>query len=300
MNEPLISVVIPAYNAEKSLGRALQSVFSQTYTNIEVIVIDDGSTDGTAECIRLFDQPLISHLQVNSGAAAARNFGVGLTSGRYIAFLDADDMWHPQKLELQIIAFLNNPSAGLCSTTLINVSERDAKKSSKKYIPAPVDILVENNFNKIFFNPYFGTPSVLIKKEDFVAVGGLDENLKTAEDVDLWLRLSFEKGAVMVNAGLTYVIGQPHSLSRTSNNQTFKDNLKVIDKFCKEHSNFYSENTKLVKQTKARVLTEWGSAILLSDPKGASCLLLRALKYKISFRAGYLLSKTIFYRIKKL
>ena len=115
---PLVSVVIPAYNCERYLGRAIRSVLAQTYPRIECIVVDDGSTDGTAEVIDRFGSAVRAIRQENGGAAAARNAGIRTATGRYIAFLDADDYWLRNKLELQIHILEKNPDLVLISTGL--------------------------------------------------------------------------------------------------------------------------------------------------------------------------------------
>src|ERR1700722_10468534 len=108
MPEPFISVVIPAYNAEKYLEETLKSVRSQAFSDYEIIVIDDGSTDRTAQIATGYDGVILMQ-QTNRGAAAARNAGVVSARGKYIAFLDADDMWLPSKLEKQAANLLENP-----------------------------------------------------------------------------------------------------------------------------------------------------------------------------------------------
>ena len=119
---PLVSVVIPVYNGERFLAEAIESALSQTYPAIEVIVIDDGSTDGTSAVIKGFGTSVQSLQQENAGVANARNAGINIARGDLIAFLDADDVWLPSKITRQVQAFQSNPGAGFvfCGYTVVN------------------------------------------------------------------------------------------------------------------------------------------------------------------------------------
>jgi glycosyltransferase involved in cell wall biosynthesis len=113
--EPLCSVVIPCYNARNVIADTLEKILNQTYGNIEIILVDDGSTDGTAEFIaEKFDLPSITI--ENGGPAVARNVGIKAAKGKYIALCDADDHWHPEKIEKQVALLEENSDCGLCFT----------------------------------------------------------------------------------------------------------------------------------------------------------------------------------------
>ncbi len=125
-NLPLVTVVIPVYNSAKFLAAALDSVFAQTYRPIEVIVVDDGSTDNSAEIVR--DYPKVQYFyQSNQGVSVARNVAIAAAKGEFIAFLDADDLWKPEKLSLQIAYMLENPDIGITGTKAINFLESDTQ-----------------------------------------------------------------------------------------------------------------------------------------------------------------------------
>jgi len=108
--QPLISVIIPVYNGERYLAEAIESVLAQTYRPIELIVVDDGSTDGSAEIVQQFGPPVRYHYQPNAGVSSARNSGVELARGELLAFLDADDLWVENKLTMQLRAFADDAS----------------------------------------------------------------------------------------------------------------------------------------------------------------------------------------------
>jgi len=193
--QPLISVVIPCYNKEPFINEALDSVLSQTYLKVikEIIVVDDGSTDNSAFLIKektvLF--PLIKYLyQSNAGVSAARNTGIVKAEGDYIAFLDADDLWQPDKIEKQYNALKQHPDVGLFYTDLF-------KYDYKKQTLTPVKVIAyKNNEAKLLFKFVAnGAPvipsTVLVKKDCFEKVGMFDEALQSGgEDIDMWLRIA--------------------------------------------------------------------------------------------------------------
>jgi len=112
--QPLVSVVIPAFNAVRFLTGSIPSVLAQTWTDFELIVVDDGSTDATAACVQAFDDPRIRLVsQTNRGLAGARNGGIREARGTYIAFLDADDLWHPEKLARHVAHLQSQPGVGV-------------------------------------------------------------------------------------------------------------------------------------------------------------------------------------------
>lgn len=186
---PLVSVIIPTYNREHLIIRSLKSAISQTYTNIEIIVVDDGSNDGTENIVCSIEDSRIFYLkhEINKGANIARNTGISISKGKYIAFLDSDDEWFPNKLEIQVAVFLK------CSNPKIGVVYSGFYKSEneiKQYIP-PISSQKEGNIHKdLLRGNFIITPSVLIKKECFDRVGLFDEHFCRLEDWELWIRIS--------------------------------------------------------------------------------------------------------------
>ena len=113
---PVVSVIIPTYNHAMYIERTLESVFQQTYKNYEIIVIDDGSTDNTQEVIKSYENKITYICKENEGTAKSRNLGLKIAKGKYVAFLDSDDLWMPQKLELQVTLLDKNIDIGLVCT----------------------------------------------------------------------------------------------------------------------------------------------------------------------------------------
>ncbi|MDB9372549.1 glycosyltransferase family 2 protein [Nodularia sphaerocarpa] len=125
-NLPLVTVIIPVYNYANYIAATLDSVFAQTYRPIEVIVVDDGSTDNSAEIVRAYPEVQYFY-QSNQGVSVARNVAIAAAKGEFLAFLDADDLWKPDKLSLQIAYMLENPDIGITGTKSINFLESDTQ-----------------------------------------------------------------------------------------------------------------------------------------------------------------------------
>jgi glycosyltransferase involved in cell wall biosynthesis len=288
MNTPSISVVIPAFNATATLPRALDSVFRQTCTDFEVLVVDDGSSDDTEAALAAYGRPVRLIRQPNQGAAAARNHGIREARGRLIAFLDADDFWHSRKLELQRQAFEAHPRIKLCWTdhgywnTGQPLPDLDTVDTSLA-VPR-----VSEDFNAIFLDPYLGTPGVMMLRERLLELGGFRDDLDTAEDVDLWLRATHGQPVAHIPQDLFFVVRTPNSLTGRAQN-TFRDNLRVIDDFCAAHPDFLAHNGSVVRQSRARVLEEWGSSVLTDrNYRMAEQILRQALGNRFGWRAAYL------------
>lgn len=185
-NDPKISIVIPTYNQSEYLQEAVESVLNQTYKNIEIIIVDDGSTDNTLGVVRSFDNNKIIYIQQkNKGASSARNTGIKKANGEYIAFLDSDDLWLKNKLRKQIDFIKENPEIGLLGTgcyQMINIG----KMIHKKIFPFENKILQKD---LIKYNPFIQS-SVMIRKNVFDDIGLYDEKFKESEDYDLWLRIA--------------------------------------------------------------------------------------------------------------
>ena len=183
----LVSVILPAYNAAPFVSDAIDSVLAQTYKNLELIVVDDGSTDDTEKAISRYNRIKFFHQQ-NSGAGAARNRGLYEAKGEYIAFIDADDLWLPEKIKLQV-DYLQHSEFQWCycdsyfswfdSGKIIgNLSNTQGKYHNDILIP-----YVSGQFS-------IPLPSTLMKREVFENVGYFDESLRTEEHTDLWARIA--------------------------------------------------------------------------------------------------------------
>ncbi|GGY82212.1 hypothetical protein GCM10011613_28700 [Cellvibrio zantedeschiae] len=289
-----ISVVIPTYNSSKTIVRTLESVFKQTYNSYEVIVVDDGSTDDTVQLLARFKDKITLFCQPNSGAAAARNQGVKLSQGDLIAFLDSDDLWHPQKLEFQVAVFDKHADLGILSTRFQTVREANFTNDV-----AQQEIPLENlrfeliSFDDVFLEPFLATPTVMLKRSLFESLGGFNESLITAEDVDLWLRSCYAAKYALIENELCTVIQQENSLTYRAAYSPFLAHLDVIEAFCKKNEAFERDHRLLINTAKSSIYTCIASAELcLNKKQDARKNLLTAIKLRASFRSIYLLLKT--------
>jgi glycosyltransferase involved in cell wall biosynthesis len=181
---PRVTVVIPTYNRCDLVCEALASVTAQSYLEVEVIVIDDGSDDGTAEVVQQFAEVQYVY-QSNRGVSAARNAGVARAHGELIAFLDSDDLWHPQKLARQVALFDQHPDVHICHTDEIWIRDGVRVNPHHKHRKTGGDIFARS-LELCLVSP----SAVLMRKALFERLGGFDESLPACEDYDLWLRIS--------------------------------------------------------------------------------------------------------------
>ncbi len=221
----LITVVIPTYNRANLIKDAIKTVFSQTYQKFEIIIVDDGSEDNTSEVIKNLTDERIKYIyQKNSGVSSARNNGIKNAKGEYIAFLDSDDLWHPQKLEKQLSVLENNPNIGLVTSSSKYITFEKKFIKIKKHC-------AEGN---ILLNPdrvFCGTPTLLIRKNIFEKSGLFDETMNFCEDWDLFFRISLICGVYSIPEVLTYVRSHKESLSKSSPVGQFREGyLKFLDK----------------------------------------------------------------------
>ena len=192
-----IDVIIPAYNAEKFIIRTLQSVINQTYAPTNIFVVDDGSTDQTTSLVDNFKQTSSIPIQIiskkNKGISSARNVGIRASTSLFVAFLDADDIWLPTKLEKQVEIFIKSDLKKLgliyCAYDLINENGLPDKNGYVFHIEQNIRGKI---FSKLLHSNKIASSGsgILIKKECFDAVGLFDENLKAFEDWDMWLRIA--------------------------------------------------------------------------------------------------------------
>jgi glycosyltransferase involved in cell wall biosynthesis len=289
---PAVSVIIPAYNSAGTIARALDSVLAQSYRDFEIIVVDDGSRDDLESALTAYSSRITLVRQPNSGASAARNAGARMARGELLAFLDADDFWHERKLELQVQAFERRPEIVLCWTQEVHWFPGEACPEMAIPHGTSVEPIFSSCFEEIFANPYLGTPGVVMPKRIFLQLGGFREDLRCAEDVDLWLRAASLGDTALIPWPLFCVVVSPNSLTATQPEGTYRDNLRVIDDFCSEHPDFARLHRVLVRRVKSRVYENWGSSLLVDNqPRRAMTVLWRSLRQLPSARAAYLLAK---------
>ena len=223
MNQDLVSVVIPAFNSEQYITTCLDSVLGQTYQNLEVILVDDGSTGKTVQLVSEYDSGRIQiHSQENSGVASARNHGVQKASGEWIAFIDSDDIWLPDKLQKQLDHCSCSQWSHTDSYFLGGVYEKHTRASdlSEKHSG---DI-----FTRLLIENLIGTSCVVIKKAIFEEFGGFSTSYRALEDWELWIRVASKYDICYFEEPLVYYRVHSASISRSTRN-TLPYHINLID-----------------------------------------------------------------------
>jgi glycosyltransferase involved in cell wall biosynthesis len=249
---PAVSVIIPTYNRGWILKDAIDSVLAQEYTDFELIVVDDGSTDDTTDILDGFGSDIIVLQQDNQGVSAARNRGVAESRAQLVAFLDSDDMWLPQKLSRQVEFFETHPDALICQTEelwirngmRVNPKRRHRKLSGMIFEPSLALCLVSPS-------------AVMIRRSLFDGVGLFDERMPACEDYDLWLRISCRYPVYLIDEHLIIKRGgHADQLSNAAGLDKYRiESLKnIIDR----GSLFHSQKLAAIKtlQDKSKIYAD--------------------------------------------
>lgn len=205
--KPQVSIIIPTYNRRGLIGRAMDSIFCQTYPDYEVIVVDDASTDGTAEFVsRSYPSARLIKLPHNRNAAGARNEGIGVAQGEFIAFLDSDDQWSPDFLEKSVKALQDNVSAVF--------SVCDCMVENKRWRSSPSPAYADPMYRQLMESIAVTMSSVVIRREALMKAGFLNEKLSITHDRELYLRLLYSGGLAYVPHALVNRFQQSDNLTR--------------------------------------------------------------------------------------
>lgn len=281
---PKVSVIIPTYNRAAYIIRTLDSVFAQTFTDYEVIVIDDGSTDNTSEVLKPCLDRITCIRKVNGGQGSARNAGISMAKGEYIAFLDSDDLWLPAKLETQVRFMDDHPEYGMTFAACEVID--DAGNVIGDW-DRPVDftfdaILLRGNFIMI--------PTVIVRNEVFDQVGLFDEarDLISVEDYDMWLRIGLRYRIGFVDAILAMYRFHSGNIS-LSKIMMHGKSVRVLEKFVLSND-LPDEKTRIrALRTAAIWLFEQGCMTGDSASMERSReMFLRVIRMMPSFLRGYL------------
>jgi glycosyltransferase involved in cell wall biosynthesis len=241
---PNISVVIPLYNAEKYIGDTLESVLAQTYSTFEIIVVNNSSTDSSLDIVKKYsDVKVIS--QENQGPSVARNKGVALSKGDFIAFLDADDLWVPDKLKIQMEYFNNNPQVGLVYSKYTSV------RNGKILRTRPQNGYSGWIFTKLLYKSIIQTSTVMVKRECLDAVGPYDESFSLGDEYDMFLRIAKKFQCGFVDKGL--IRYRIHDNNTSKNVFLFdKENLGVYKKIYNNFTDLDGKQKRILRKRIAR------------------------------------------------
>ncbi len=220
----MISIVIPLYNKEKQVAHTLQSVFDQTFQDFEIVIVDDGSTDGSVAEVEKFAERRIRLIhQQNAGVSAARNRGVEAAKGELVAFLDADDEWKPEYLATQYHLYLKYPKSSVyaCNYEFRNPEGVVTSTTIRKLAFTSKDGLLSNYFEVASCSyPPLWTSAVMVKKQAIQDVGGFPVGIKSGEDLLTWARLAV-RGPIAYSKRVQAVYRQGYSNPRPPEERDF-------------------------------------------------------------------------------
>ncbi|MDD5680055.1 MAG: glycosyltransferase [Candidatus Omnitrophica bacterium] len=227
-----ISVIIPTYNRANYICNAIDSVLAQTYKDFEIIVVDDGSTDNTKEILRQYDDKIRYFYQDNRGVSVSRNKGMREANGEYVAFLDSDDIWMPNKLERQISYMDSNPDIGLTySFARYYSKDENYEKIRPKSIAITIKDMIETD-------AVLPTSTVMLRKKCLDCVGFFDESMFGMEDFDFWFRVAERFPINFISDIMVHVRSFDVNLSN-QNEKMWSGYIAVYNKLIQKYKNVY-------------------------------------------------------------
>jgi glycosyltransferase involved in cell wall biosynthesis len=237
---PLVSVILPTFNREKTIGNSIKSVLNQTYTNFELIIVDDASEDDTERIVNSIQDQRIRYIKhkKNKGGGAARNTGIKIARGEFIAFQDSDDQWERTKLELQINTFKQvGDEIGVVYTAFLR-----HKDNTVEYIPRE-EITEKEGYihSRLLHGNFITTQTAVVRRECFLKAGMFDERLPRLQDWELWLRISKYYQFKLIDQPLVNVYYTENSIS--SNTFAY---IKALTIILRKHRKEF-EKRKIVK-----------------------------------------------------
>jgi glycosyltransferase involved in cell wall biosynthesis len=259
MENITVSIILPLYNGENFIEQTLESIARQSFTDSELIIVDDGSTDNSCTIIKRIssesEYPILKNLQIlskeNGGVASARNFGIKATKGKYLAFIDQDDLWVPQKLEQQIAA-LESSTATWCYSSYLRFYADGREKIRKRGSSDRIKTLGSLVFGKLFIPP----STVLIEKSVCEEEGGFVSEFTPSDEWDLFLTLAEKHAPVYCPEVLVRFRSHSASTAKKQKRKIFDAQLKVLEKhFSKLKANGFQSDAK---KRKANVLWHIG------------------------------------------
>ena len=215
---PTISVVVPAYNGERTILETIKSIQQQTFSDFELIVINDGSTDRTLEPLATVEDPRLKVFSYeNGGLPVARNRGIARSTGEFITFIDADDLWTPDKLELQLAALQQHPEAGVAYSWTLVMDEK-----GEGFYPGKSVSFEGNVYPQLLLSNFIASGSnVMLRREAIASVGEFDPTLRSCEDWDYWLRVA---------ARWSFVVVPKHQILYRQSSGAMSSKVEVMEK----------------------------------------------------------------------
>ena len=283
-----VSVIIPTYNCAVRLRGAIDSVLNQSYQDFEIVVVDDGSTDNTKETVKSISRQYPNKInyvyQENAGPAAARNRGLQIANGEYIAFLDADDIWLPLKIERQVALLERLPETGFvyCNCHFVDSEGREIPDYVRKVTLHRGDVLLD-----LFLDFFIITSGLIFRNGCLKTVGLFDEALHVGEDYDFILRLAKHYKAEVVEEKLWNRVVRPDSLSRQDFALDARTDLTILARFLRQNPEFYRSHKGLVDNRLSTYYFSFGYSLLEQGHNGGAFNnFLNAFRYHPSVKAA--------------
>jgi glycosyltransferase involved in cell wall biosynthesis len=263
-----VAVIVPCYNVEACLERALDSVFAQSYRDFRLFAVDDGSTDGTVQILAKYANRGVCTFQAHAGPAAARNRGIRLSESPFVAFLDADDEWLPAKLELQLALLKQDPGLGLVCSNCVDSEAGTADNSNSSTTALPKSGRL---FESLARNCFVFTPTVVVRRECLKEIGLFNESLAVSEDFNLWLRIAARWNIAVLPETLANRHRRADSLSLTMDPKAMLLNgvaaLKHVEATCSDLS---PAESRALQSALAERIYCYGSYLLSTGEIAAS------------------------------
>lgn len=295
-NEPLVSAVIATYNAAKYVSLAIRSVLDQTYRNVEVLIVDDGSTDNTGEIILplLADSRVRYLVQENKGQAAARNYGVRESRGDYIGFLDADDLWAPEKLALQMSLFSSARNIGVVYSRLVYIDE-----AGKQLRIAENELFRGRVSGPLLIRNFVGFGTGVVRRECFSRLGGFKEYLRRGDDYDLWLKFSTQYEFDYVDRPLLHYRIWSGQISNNCRSR-YLVGIEIMKNFLQEFPGVVNKDTE--NEAWAHTYVGFGDCMLDVDQRRSTALRLyaQALRYRPAYLPAWKAIVKVVFRLRAL
>jgi glycosyltransferase involved in cell wall biosynthesis len=263
---PAVSVIIPVFNSERYISAALASIQAQTFTDVEVLLIDDGSTDGTLREAGRFAGSLALTIvqQANAGPSAARYNGIRRARGRYCAFLDADDVMLPDLLGAQVAVLEEHPDVGLVFTDVTTFDERGTLREGRWGFSAARGGSV---LERLLLDNFVTTSAVMAPRARLIEAGLFPEHRRVAEDYELWLKLAVRWTVRIIDRPLVRYRYSAGSLS-SDKLHSARCALDVIEAFWKEHPEYRRSHPATYRRSLGRHMTNAGAAALAEGRRG--------------------------------
>ncbi|MCX7427595.1 MAG: glycosyltransferase [Planctomycetia bacterium] len=280
--DPLVSVILPTYNRECFLGESIRSVIGQTYGNLELIVVDDGSTDGSADLVASIAPEARYVWQANRGPADARNRGLLEARGDLIAFLDSDDAWHAEKLARQVAFLAAHPSVGVV------YSARRVSDEHGRVIGGQTKRMHSGRVTEALLQSVFITmPSVVVRRSVVDRVGSFDASLRVTEDFEYWLRASLVAEFAAMGLPLVDVRRWPNRLTSAKTEGAVTRYATTL-RFCRDHADSGAFRREIAERALAACAFRAGRALSRERLYGpAATMFAASARHRFTLRAAW-------------